>query len=165
VAAAVVLEGPATVLAEQVCAERAELGMRLTSDWRAARPGVVCMGEVGDQSAAEQAVLALLAGADVVVTATAPREVVDRMCDDLRRIGSLEHRVEASAGPALSDEERELVERLLAGQSLGQASNAMHLSRRTADRRLAAARRALGVRTTAELLGAADRAGIRAHGS
>ena len=160
-AAAVVLEGPARELAEQVCAERVGHGMRITSDWRTARPGVVCTGHVGDEAAAESAGLALLAGADLVVTAAAPRAVIDRMCDDLRRIGSLDHRVEASTGPALSTEERELVERLLAGQSLGQASNAMHMSRRTADRRLAAARQALGVTTTAELLGAAARSGMR----
>jgi DNA-binding NarL/FixJ family response regulator len=92
-----------------------------------------------------------------VLHATTTRRI-DR---DDQLMAAADHRTTASDGPALSAEEQELVERLLAGQSLGQASNAMHVSRRTADRRIAAARQALGVRTTAELLGAVARTGVR----
>jgi DNA-binding NarL/FixJ family response regulator len=50
----------------------------------------------------------------------------------------------------LTGEERRLLELLAAGQALGEAAEALHLSRRTADRRMAAARGKLGVRSTAE---------------
>ena len=48
------------------------------------------------------------------------------------------------------------LELLAEGRSLGNAAATLHISRRTADRRLAAARRALGVRTTTEALLLAD---------
>lgn len=158
-APAIVIEGAAAGAAvERVCAELAARGVQISADWRAAAPGVVCTGAVGDDRAAEQAVLAALAGAQVVVAATAGRDVIDRMCDDLRRLGPLDHRIDDhGAQPALAAEERALLDRLLAGDSLGEAAAALHLSRRTADRRLASARRALGVTTTAELLAAASR--------
>jgi DNA-binding CsgD family transcriptional regulator len=158
-AAAVVIEGSAaSAVVDRVCADLAARGLRISSDWRAAAPGVVCAGVVDDAHDAEQAVLAALAGAQLVVTATASREVIDRLCDDLRRLGPLDHRIDPSGDqPALSAEERALLDRLLAGDSLGQAAAAVHMSRRTADRRIASARRALGVTTTAELLAAAAR--------
>lgn len=157
--AAVVIEGSAASAAvDRVCADLAARGLRISSDPRAAAPGVVYADTVDDEPGAERAVLAALAGAQLVVAATAPREVIDRLCDDLRRLGPLDHRIESAGGqPVLSGEERALLDRLLAGDSLGQAAAAVHMSRRTADRRLASARKALGVTTTAELLAAAAR--------
>jgi DNA-binding NarL/FixJ family response regulator len=156
---AVVVEGAAaTVAVEQACAELSDRGLRIQPDWRAAAPGVVWTGLVRDEDDAQHAVLAALAGAHVVLAATAERDVIDRMCEDLRRLGPLDHRiVQVSQAPALSGDEQALVDRLLAGESLGQAAATLHLSRRTADRRLASARRALGVATTAELLAVAAR--------
>jgi DNA-binding CsgD family transcriptional regulator len=78
--------------------------------------------------------------------------VIDQLCDDLRRLGDLDHRVGPSPVPGLSLEQRALLAQLLAGATLGQAARTLHLSRRTADRRLAAARTALGARSTAEAL-------------
>jgi DNA-binding NarL/FixJ family response regulator len=158
-ATAIVVEGAAAAESvERICADLIGQGVRVATDWRAAAPGVVCTGLVDDAHDAEQAVLAVLAGGRIVVAAAADREVVDRLCDDLRRLGPLDHRVhQQSAQPELSSEEWVLVDRLLAGASLGEAAAAAHLSRRTADRRLAAARRSLGVATTAELLAAAAR--------
>ena len=123
-AAAVVIEGStAGAAVDRVCADLKATGLRISSDWRAAAPGVVCAGVVGDDNSAEQAVLAVLAGAQLVVAATAPRDVIDRMCDDLRRLGPLDHRIDPAGGrPALSDEEQALLDRLLAGDSLGQAA-------------------------------------------
>jgi DNA-binding CsgD family transcriptional regulator len=109
------------------------------------------------------AVLAAVRGADLVVTATAKRDVIDQLCDDLRRLGTVEHRVEAAVRPAvtLSADERALLAALLGGASLGEAAAALHLSRRTADRRLATARRALGASSTAEALVLAAQAGVK----
>lgn len=57
-------------------------------------------------------------------------------------------------GPAaeLTPEGLRLLGLLVEGMSLGEAARSIHLSRRTADRRLAAARLALGAATTAEAL-------------
>jgi DNA-binding NarL/FixJ family response regulator len=60
----------------------------------------------------------------------------------------------------LSAEQRALLGQLLGGATLGQAARALHLSRRTADRRLAAARAALEARTTAEALRRAAELGV-----
>jgi DNA-binding NarL/FixJ family response regulator len=122
---------------------------------------------VADRGAAVEAVLAAVRGADLVIAATAKRDVIDQLCDDLRRLGTVEHRVEARTVPtspaaALSADERALLVALLGGASLGEAAAALHLSRRTADRRLAAARRALGASSTAEALVLAAQAGLSA---
>jgi DNA-binding NarL/FixJ family response regulator len=158
-ATSVVIEaGGAAEAVARICADFAAQGQRITTEWRGAAPGVVCTGVVSDAHDAEQAVLAVLAGGRLVVVAAADREVIDRMCDDLRRLGPLDHRVSGqSERPELSNEEWALVDQLLAGASLGDAARAAHLSRRTADRRVATARRTLGVTTTAELLAAAAR--------
>jgi DNA-binding NarL/FixJ family response regulator len=155
----VVIEGSSARAAiDRMCADVATRGLRISTDWRAAAPGVAYTALVEDEHGAGQAVRAALAGAQVLVAVDADREVIDRMCDDLRRLGPLDHRVgDPSSAAGLSAEEWALLDRLLAGDSLGQAAAAIHTSRRTADRRLAAARKALGVTTTAELLAAATR--------
>lgn len=117
---------------------------------------------VADRAAATDAVLAAVAGRDLVVHAVAPREVIDQLCDDLTRLGDLDHRIGAvpASEPDLSADERALLAQLLAGRTLGEAARALHLSRRTADRRLAAARRALGTTSTSEALVLARRNGV-----
>jgi DNA-binding CsgD family transcriptional regulator len=62
-------------------------------------------------------------------------------------------RLDASVpATAIDPDGTSLLALLLQGRSLGEAAPLLHLSRRTADRRLAAARVALGVATTAEAL-------------
>ena len=109
---------------------------------------------------AAQAVLAAVRGACIVVITTAPREVVDELCDDLGRLGIVDHRIGPVHGPILSPEERALLARLLAGATLGDAARALHISRRTADRRLAAARATLAAGSTPEALRRAAELGI-----
>lgn len=159
----IVLEAAAQADFDLACAELAASRPSVKPSFGAAAPGVVCAAEVRDRQTAQQAVLAALAGAHLVVAATAPREVIDMLCEDLRRLGRLDHRFSPrqQAGSELSPAERALVERLLAGDSLGQAAVALHISRRTADRRLASARRALGAATTAEALAVAVSRGLR----
>jgi DNA-binding NarL/FixJ family response regulator len=113
---------------------------------------VVCVGRVESVADASAALLAALAGHGIVFEARADRDLVDRLCDDLRRLGRLEHRDGGDAHPSLPAEEHALLERLLSGQTLGQAAVDLHLSRRTADRRLASARRSLGADSTAQAL-------------
>ena len=94
--------------------------------------------------------LAALAGAGFVAHAKAERDVIDRLVDDLRRLGQDHRTGEPDAGRGLTPDERRLLDGLADGKTLGEAAAELHLSRRTADRRLASARRKLGVDTTAE---------------
>ena len=158
----IVLEDRAVELAAAVEREVASAGWRLVTGWGQARSGVVCTGRVDGEEAASAAVLAALSGAGLIVRAGGPRDVVDRLCDDLRRLGRLDHRVDVDgAAASLGPEERAVLELLLSGASLAEAARALHLSRRTADRRLAHARQALAAASTAEALATARRAGLR----
>jgi DNA-binding CsgD family transcriptional regulator len=104
--------------------------------------------------------LAVLDGDGVVVHASAPPEVLDRLLDDLRHIGPVDHRRVASApAPVLGAEARGLLVLLAAGRTLADAAGTLGLSRRTADRRLAEARMALRVGRTVEAVAAARRLG------
>jgi DNA-binding NarL/FixJ family response regulator len=122
---------------------------------------ILCVGRVATRADAADAVLAAVGGARLVIDCVAPREVVDQLCDDLRRLGRLEHRVGAPAPSPLGSEEQALLALLLGGATLGQAAQALHIARRTADRRLASARAALGVETTPAAMAAAARLGVR----
>jgi DNA-binding NarL/FixJ family response regulator len=121
---------------------------------------VVRTGRVATGDDAEAALLAALAGNGVVAFATASREVIDRLVDDLRRLGPVDHRVgPAVAPPALSVDARAILGLLAEGHSLGEAAAILGLSRRTADRRLAEGRDALGVERTTEAIARAKRLG------
>lgn len=123
----------------------------------------VCIGEVRCEADAAAAVLAALNGAHLIVEAHASRDVIDRLCDDLRRVGTLEHRVGPATGlPRLSNEQLQLLRCLLAGSSLGQAAAELHISRRTADRRIAEIRQLLGASSTSAALVRAVQLGFSA---
>lgn len=158
----IVLENCSPGVVAQAHADAVAAGWRLVEGFRKAASGVVCTGVVDDPEAAQRAALVAVSGAGLIIEATAAREVLDRLCDDLRHLGTLEHRVGEVAGTEmLSAEEQALLELLLAGASLGEAARRLHVSRRTADRRLAAARRTLGVATNAEAVVVARRMGLR----
>lgn len=129
---------------------------RVVDGWRN-EPGIVCAGVVDDALGAAQALLAAVGGAGLLVEARASRGVVDRLVDDLRRLGPVEHRTQEPETPVLSTDERELLSLLADGTTLGLAARQLHVSRRTADRRLATARAKLGVATTAEAIVTAAR--------
>jgi DNA-binding NarL/FixJ family response regulator len=116
------------------------------------------IGPIRDASEAAEALLAAVGGAGVIAHALAEREVIDRLVDDLRRLGPVEHRTgEPTPGAGLTADERRLLDALAQGKTLGAAATALHLSRRTADRRLASARAKLGAGTTAEAVVAYSR--------
>ena len=128
-------------------------GWRIVDGFRErAGVDVVCAGVVASEEDAASALLAAVSGCGIVADARAPRDVIDRLCSDLRTFGRLEHRLERRRRPPLTIEQRELLALLAEGSSLGDAAERLHLSRRTADRRLAAARATLGAATTAEAL-------------
>lgn len=122
--------------------------------WDVAEARLVLFGRVPDLDTAQLAVLAAARGAGVVVVADAGTDTGRAVLADLSRIGPV--RTDAAGDePAdddlpLSDEQRALLERLGAGETIAAAAEAEYLSLRTANRRIAEARRALGVRTTRE---------------
>lgn len=83
--------------------------------------------------------------------------------DDLSHLGSVRFVGRDDAierDDPLDDEQRHLLNLLSEGSSIVEAGAQMHLSRRTASRRLAAARLALGARTTAEAVSIARSRGL-----
>lgn len=140
-------------------------GARVVPGWQQDET-LVCTGSVQDAADAAHALLAAVAGAGLVVHAQAERDVIDRLVDDLRRLGPVDHRTtEPDPGPALTAEERRLLDQLAEGKTLRRAAAELHLSRRTADRRLASARRKLGATTTTEAIVTYTRTGDRSPGS
>lgn len=122
--------------------------------WDVSAQRLVLYGRVPDLDTAQLAVLAAARGAGVVVIVEEHSETGRAVLADLSRIGPV--RIGAEGGePAgdelpLSDEQRSLLERLAAGETIAAAAEAEYLSLRTANRRIAEARKALGVRTTRE---------------
>jgi len=150
----IVVEGSAEAMATALSEVRGA-GFRVIEGWLAQRGAgrVVCTGTVTSAEDAAAALLAAVAGAGLVIHGRAKRDVLDRLCDDLRRFGRLDHRLgTGSSGPVLTADQHALIGLLLNGLTLGEAAAQLGLTRRTADRRIAAARRALGVSTTAEAL-------------
>lgn len=145
--------GPPDGLLSACVADAESAGWRVLPGWHLPSgplDDVVLAGAVRSAEDARSAMLAAVAGAGLIVLADADRDVVDLFCDDLRRVGALDHRVGDDPGAALTADDRRLLELLARGLTLGQAATRLHLSRRSADRRLASARVALGVATSGE---------------
>lgn len=139
-------------------AEVREAGWRLTEGWENACAGEVRVGEIATAADAAAALLAVVTGAGLVAHMRAERELVDRICDDLRRFGDVDYRTASTPRrPRLTSEQRQLVDLLAEGMTLGEAARRLNLSRRTADRRLEQARHTFAVETTAQLLAQAAR--------
>jgi hypothetical protein len=123
-------------------------GIAVADGWQLGSP--VCAGVVDGSSAASEALLVAARGATLLVHVDAASAVVDAFVDDLRRIGPVQVGDAAAPDGRLSAEQQHLLDLLAAGHTLGEAAGVAHLSLRTASRRLAASRAALGVATTAE---------------
>jgi DNA-binding CsgD family transcriptional regulator len=161
----IVVEGPAAAIERDVDAARAA-GFEIAAGFRGgppARPTVIRSGVVATPSDAAEALLAALDGAGLIVAASADRETIDRLLEDLRHLGQVDHRMAAPdaaiATPELVPEARAILGLLAEGLSLGEAAETLGLARRTADRRLAEARRVLGVERTTEAIVRARRLG------
>jgi DNA-binding CsgD family transcriptional regulator len=159
----VVVEGPEEAFAHAV-AEVGEAGWTVLPGFDGAGAGqgrIVRSGTIAGAADAGKALLAVLGGAGIVVHGLAPREVLDRLLDDLRHAGPVEHRRRLpQVRPSLDDDELAILRMLADGWRLGDVAAELGLSRRTADRRLAAARRALGVERTVEAVASARRHGL-----
>ena len=120
------------------------------------RDSAVALHMVSDLDDARAAVLDAASGLTVVAhVPDASPTLVELLRLDLGRLGGVTV-IDNADGPTsdvpLDPQIGALLELLSAGSSLGDAAKALHLSRRTADRRLAEARRLMGARSTAALL-------------
>ena len=117
-------------------------------------------GTVGRAEDAAAALLLVLEGGGIVVLADGPPEVLDRLLGDLRHLGPVDHRRGATPRIESPGDDAIAILRILAeGRTLGDAAVTLGLSRRTADRRLADARRALDAERTVEAIAKARRRG------
>jgi hypothetical protein len=123
--------------------------------------GVAWRVVVRDRAGAARAVRAALAGIDLVIEPGGDEHAWTALLEDLRRLGPLEHVTAALDGgtPLLEPETLLLLAHLASGSPVAEAARRTGVSRRTADRRLAEARRAFGVGTTVEAVMAAREAG------
>jgi hypothetical protein len=132
--------------------------------WDVTASRLVLFGRVPDVDTAELALLAAARGAGVVAITDLRGEVGRALLADLERIGPVSTDPDAeiagstaaadgtdhAAGTTLAPEQRALLERLARGETIAAAAQAEFLSLRTANRRIAEARDALGVRSTRE---------------
>lgn len=111
---------------------------------------LVCEVLVDDEVAAQVALLAAARNVALVVRMTALEPLRSEFLDQLGRIADV--RPASATSDALTSEQLELLDLLANGRSVAQAAAALNVSRRTAHRRLEAARRALGVGSVVEAI-------------
>lgn len=116
----------------------------------------VCVGEIDAESTRIASVWALVRGCAIAAWLSPEAAADPEFLADLRRCGATEHWETptpsadlAHDGP-LDEHERGLLAALARGLSVHQAAAELFLSSRTSQRRLATARRKLGVRTNRE---------------
>jgi DNA-binding CsgD family transcriptional regulator len=167
-------ESPPLIVVEPGSGARAEAvrelegsGWRVDEGWDGTKLNasglpehVVFTGVVSGPDDATDALVAAARGAGLIVELGAGRKVTEPFLEDLRHLGPI-YRREASPErcPGLSAEQTRLLTLVAEGRSVAEAATLLHVSRRTAERRLAGARATLGVRTTAEAVGVAGAAG------
>jgi len=98
----------------------------------------------------------VLAGEGGVVEFVSSAQVTADLIDDLRSIAVVDVIRDDGAGSRLDDTQRRLLVVLADGASMSDAADAVHLSVRSAWRRLAAARAILGVATNCEAIAVVD---------
>jgi DNA-binding NarL/FixJ family response regulator len=126
--------------------------------WDVTGARLVLHGRVSDRENLQLAVLAAARGAGIVAVCDADTPVGRALIDDLSRLGAVQLGPGGQSAPAepgdpvseLVPEQRALLDRLAAGDTIAAAAAAEFLSLRTANRRIAEARALFGVRTTRE---------------
>jgi hypothetical protein len=123
--------------------------------WDVTAARLVLHGRIADQEALQLAVLAAARGAGIVAICDADSLLGRALVDDLARLGPVRLGTLGETGGVeqvadLVPEQRALLDRLAAGDTIAAAAAAEFLSLRTANRRIAEARAVFGVRTTRE---------------
>ena len=123
-----------------------------------AAEGICTLYPVRDRGDAADVVLAGLRGRAVLARIEASEPgLVDDLLEDLSAIGPVQHR--DAAAVHLDVDTWRLVHRIVGGATLRAAAQTLHVSPRTAQRRLNAARDALGTESRAQLVRAATASG------
>lgn len=124
--------------------------------WDVTGNRLVLHGRITDAETLQLAVLAAARGAGVVAICDTESALGRALVDDLSRLGQVRQGVETADNNGtdtvadLVPEQRALLDRLAAGDTIAAAAAAEFLSLRTANRRIAEARALFGVRTTRE---------------
>jgi DNA-binding CsgD family transcriptional regulator len=119
--------------------------------WDLAPGRVVAVGAVTGRTEAEAALLCAVRGAGLVVTLDRGGSWAAGFLADLERLAPpVPEPAPAEPAVVLTAEQRDLLELLAEGHSIAEAARLRYLSLRTANRRVAQARAALGVPTTRE---------------
>jgi len=126
--------------------------------WDVTGARLVLHGRITDQENLQLAVLAAARGAGIVAVCDPETQVGRALIDDLSRLGTVQlgpggQNTPAEPGDPVAElvpEQRALLDRLAAGDTIAAAAAAEFLSLRTANRRIAEARALFGVRTTRE---------------
>ncbi len=144
------LDGPAADLVRH--GWRLHRGLEPPAEpWDLKPARVVAVGPVADAAAAEAALLCAVRGAGLVIAVDPDAPWTADLRADLDRLAppAVAAPDADPAGP-LNQEQREILDLLADGHSIAAAARLRYLSLRTANRRVAEAREALGVATTRE---------------
>ncbi|MDT0156906.1 hypothetical protein Q9R19_04610 [Microbacterium sp. ARD32] len=123
------------VAAAEVSPGRGDPATRPLAPESAGRLHVLAVRSAAD---AADAALAAMRGHSLLLRGEAERTVLDELCADLRHLGAFAHRHPDDA--VLHRTDRALLAALTDGATLTAAARAAHVSRRTADRRVAGLR-------------------------
>jgi hypothetical protein len=121
--------------------------------WDVTGSRLILHGRITDPDTLHLAVLAAARGAGIVAVCDTDSPLGRALVDDLSRLGPVNHGPGTETGDPVADlvpEQRALLDRLAAGDTIAAAAAAEFLSLRTANRRIAEARALFGVRTTRE---------------
>ena len=127
--------------------------------WDVTTERLLLHGRISDHDTLQLAVLAAARGAGIVAVCDPDSPTGRALVDDLNRLGTVQFGpggpapAPATSGDAVAElvpEQRALLDRLAAGDTIAAAAAAEFLSLRTANRRIAEARALFGVRTTRE---------------
>ncbi len=131
--------------------------------WSLGAADLTCVAMVSGPDDAAEAIVAALRGVSLVLFVGHDASWAGRadFVEDLGRLGSIAPLGPSSAPgallapvPEVGPDQRDILELLAEGLSLPEAAGRLFLSLRTTERRLSAAKRLLGVRSTAEAVGA-----------
>lgn len=124
---------------------------------------MVCSGVVDSAEAAGLAITALLRGCNLLVAigTDLPERQAGRFLADAADLGDVLRPVPPEAAPDLpiTEEQATILGLLAEGTSIVAAAERMYLSVRTCERRIGQARKALGVRSTAEAVAVVQQRG------
>lgn len=118
--------------------------------WDLAAARHLVVAEIGSAEQAAAALLLAVRGAGLLVFVDREAPWAGGFLADLERIGAPLPSLDEPAEMPLSKEQRDLLDLLAAGASIASAAASRYISLRTANRRIAEARKALGAASTSE---------------